>query len=233
MEYMDRRQFFGLSVVAASRLLFSDLDTPSLALAQDLNLVNELNTSVAPNYLTIDTFDCVGMSSNQIEMALQSIAQKEAQQFVESDISTAESMGILRVRPKYDTVYDKPVAKSSGYRDVSGQPAGGYSFKSPGGSISVSYTGGANISLSFGCPLPWGTVSIACSFGRSNGIGVESMAQFIPGDGHSYKVTLNNKYNVLPYTVYYTNASGVRSVYAHKVSSPVIVGYAFGYRKVK
>lgn len=123
--------------------------------------------------------------------------------------------------------------KSSGYRDVSGQPSGGYSFKAPGGSISVSYTGGASITLSFGCPLPWGTVSFGCSFGRSNGIGVGSMSQNIPGDGHKYKVTLDNKYKVMPYTVYYTNSRGQRSVYARKVSTPVIVDYNFGYRRVR
>lgn len=83
------------------------------------------------------------------------------------------------------------------YRSVtttpSGQPSGGYSFPSTGGSIYINTNGGSTVTYSVG--VSWGTVSVGVSVG-SISTSVTGVSVFVPGDGNHYKVQLRHNYKI-------------------------------------
>lgn len=100
MECMNRRQFFGLSTAAVSSLLFSGLIVPSVASAEELNAEMISHEIVNSKAIVPATFDCVGMTSQQTDLVLQSIVRQEVQQLIDADVASSNSTGSMSVRPK-------------------------------------------------------------------------------------------------------------------------------------
>lgn len=210
---IHRRDFLELvAIVGASSLFGSVVSVPSLAFAKD-----EVYDGACLDYSDV--------SQSEVEKLLQRQAELDAAGIISGAELLDDERGFRRGRPRYDTVYGASVQSSTGLRDVSGQPSGGYSFGSAGGAVYIALSGGPNLSISFGFPAPWNRVSVGVSFGKI--VPVSGIMVNIPGDGMHYKVRLNNTYASKPFTVYKTDPRGVRTVYRRSHTTPVLVSKDF------
>ena len=216
---MSRRAF-----VAASALVVTGLALqPSWAFA---NTVEGARFEELRGYLTPDgIYDFSGLPRTEIDRLLLLQAESESAQIIGQALADGPKTGIVPfARPSYSNVYGSPVKASTGARDVGGQPSGGYSANSPF-SVGVALSGGPNITVGFGFPSPWGSTNISISFAASKGQGVASAVNVsMPGDNRRRKVKMNLEYESIPYTVYYTDSSGKKSVYRRAHTVPSITG---------
>ncbi len=219
---LSRRSFIATSALVVSGLLVN----PSSALA-DASAGEDYSELF--KYMTeAGIFDFSGLSEEEINRMLLLQAQYESSQLLLTlDVDGSAQQSIARARPGYSNVYSSPVKKSSGFRDVGNQPRDGFSYNTSGSSVTVLTSGGPSISLAFGFPAPWGTITIGVSFAtyRSGAVGGYNVG--IPGDGKRYKVQANIVYESTPYTVYYTDSAGKKSVYKRTHTTPSIVGRDF------
>lgn len=219
---LSRRSF-----VASSALLISGLlVNPSLAFAD--TGVDEDYSELFEYMTEAGVFDFSGLPEAEISRMLLLQAQYESSQLIATlNASEGVRKGISRVRPGYSNVYSSPVKQSSGFRDVGNQPRDGFSYNTAGSSVTILTSGGPSISLTFGFPSPWGTTAIGVSFATYKSGAVGGYNVGIPGDGNRYKIKANIDYESTPYTVYYTDSNGKRSVYKRTHTAPSIVGRDF------
>lgn len=230
---MSRRELIGLVGIGASSLLI-----PEFAFASDGS--GSLDEKTIERIALTSPDSILDLSSlpdaDQDKILLQRTEAEAAWiiSLLENEHGEAPSTLSAKSRSnKYTTVYGKAAYKNSGYRLVPGQKEKGVSF-STGGTIYFALSGGSKITISFGFPAPWGTISMGVSFGKFLG-GSPAVGGYevdIPGDKKRYKVWLNNEYKSIPYTIYYTDTKGKRKVYARKCGTPVIVGHDFDARRV-
>lgn len=207
------------SLFASAGLIAASVAFPKSALAQKCNLPNsEKSTTLgAP-------IDMTGCSREEIEAYSLELAKMESEQLLATLEEHSEETGILRARPTYVNEYGSPTYSKSGFRFVEGQPANGYSF-SNGGSIIVNLSGGSSISVSFSFPLKHGgSIGISVPFARTSTI--SGVTVNIPA-GARRKVKMNLEYVSTPYTTYYIDSNGNKSVYAHLHSTPVISAHDY------
>lgn len=210
---VSRRSFVTLAAIGGASLL-----VPSIALA-DTGADQGLNAEE----MTGETiFEYPDMTPAEFEAMLRKQAEKEASEIIAQAEAENSSGLATRARPSYETVYEPIQYVSSGYRNVSGQPAGGTYFQS-GGYIYVTATGGANITISI--KTPWGSIGISVPFGRKVDVG--GYGVWVPGGRYSV-VQQSATYTCQPFTVWYTDSYGNRSVY-RRSSSSSMYSHAFRY----
>lgn len=212
---LSRRSVVGLGASMLSLFI------PSTAFA--VNPITQMADLPCSRSISSTPYVFVGHSVEETESFISSVAQKESDCFIK-ECGFIDDSGIeKRGRPYYETEYGDTQNTSSGYRYITSDT---YSF-SHGGLLYFSPSGGPNISISFSFPAKFGgTIGVSVSFGKKvtgpSGVGVN-----IPGGQVPYKVQLNNTYASKPYTVYYIDAYGNRSVYAHMHTTPTLIGYDF------
>lgn len=214
-----------VSITRRSMLTVAGLVTASLIAPRKLYASSASSFVTDPSYDSIRTIeDFSNRTKSELESIVLERAKIEGEQFIESLNASIQSPSVTRGRPYYENVYGPVTYTNSGFRFVDGQPANGYSF-SNGGTIYVELTGGFTVGISFSFPLSFGgSAGASVSFARtvpSPGIGVD-----IPAGGRK-KVKANVEYASTPYTTYYVDAYGNRSVYAHLHSYPVVSGRDF------
>lgn len=212
---LSRRTLFSLGILGAANAIM-----PTAAVAQQA--IEPLkSTTFPPNTPTVP-YIFLNHSNREVEDFLDALAAKEAAEIIKHAHETVSSSVLAKGKPYYETVYGSTVTSESGYRRITTR---GYAF-STGGTLYFELSGGANISIGFSIPASFGgSISVSVSFGRqvsSPGIGVT-----IPGGNIPYGVELNNTYSTKPYTVYYIDAYGNRSVYAHMHTTPVLTYHHF------
>lgn len=168
-----------------------------------------------------ELLDLSHLSRQEIELYSLELAKKESAELI---AQLDENSGFLRARPRYENVYGPATYGMSDWEYIDGQPANGYSF-SNGGSIIVSLSGGFSVTVGFAFPLSFGgSISISIPFARANA--VSGVTINIPAGGRK-KVQMNIEYVSTPYTTYYYDANGNKSVYAQLHSTPVISAYDY------
>lgn len=210
---LSRRSFITLAALGSASLL-----VPSIALA-DTGANQELNAGGE----TGEIFMYPNMTPAEFEAMLRKQAEEEAARIIAEAEAKNPAGPTTRARPGYETVYESTRYVSSGYRNVSGQPSAGTYFPS-GGYIYVSSTGGANISISV--PAPWGSIGLSVPFGTKVNSG--GFAIWVPGGRYSI-AQQNATYACQPFTVWYTDSYGNRSVYRRSASATM---YSSSYRYV-
>ena len=198
---VSRRSFVTLAAIGGASLL-----VPSIALA-DTGADKGLNAGEMTGEII---FDYPDMTPAEFEAMLRKQAEKEAAEIIAQAEAENPSGPATRARPGYETVYESTRYVSSGYRNVSGQPAGGTYFQS-GGYIYVS--------------TPWGSVGVSVPFGKKVSVG--GYGVWVPG-GRYYVVQQDATYACQPFTVWYTDSYGNRSVYRRSTSS-TMYKHAFRY----
>lgn len=218
-EQMSRRVF----LASAALLIPSFAIQPRLAFADEAGGDEYAELFLYRTETGIFNFSSLPQADKDRLLLLQ--AEYESSRLIaELEMADGMSLGMARTRPKYSTVYSKAVKKNSGFRDLPNQRKNGYSFEKDS-QVIISLVGGPNITLSFGFPSPWGTTSLGVSFATArSSSAIVAYGITIPGDKKRHKIQLNLQYESIPYTVYYTNSSGKKSVYKRAVTTPSLVG---------
>lgn len=208
------------SALAAAGLISGSMLIPDTLYASDAPLPSASNNS---RRLAV-VKGHANLARSELEAVIFEQAKKEGDKLIQSLNESIGNSKAARGRPYYENVYGPVTYANSGYQFVGGQPANGYSF-SNGGSIYVELTGGPSVGVSFSFPLSFGgAVGVSMSFARA--VSSPGIIVNIPAGGRK-KVKANIEYASTPYTTYYIDAYGNRSVYAHLHSYPEVTGRDF------
>lgn len=216
---LTRRALFFLATNGVTAAL-----VPRHVHASQIDTLDELtfnyNESIAMEEIRCD------LSQNQIKNLIEKQIENEVSHILEKAQQNDGNLP-LRLRPRYETKTGKTRYASTGYRKAQGIPAGGINMRN-GGTINIAPDGGSSISVTVAFGTPFGSMGVSLPLSkRVTSPTATSFSVNIPADKHYYTVSVNTKYAIAPYIVYYYDAKGKKHVYYRGCTHPIYYSHSF------